>query len=316
MGLGLGLDVGGTQSRWALADSHGNVLADGTAGSFNGQQIHTAAGREHIARQLDELHQAIRLLRGASALSVWAGVTGHDGAGGWGRTPEAPPHGGPALADHLAHCLGGASVVVRLFNDVELAHRVSLDPGAGYLVYSGTGCIATYVDERGALHRVGGRGETLGDDGSGYWIGSQALRLIWRAEDEQPGFVERSALARALFDAVGGPQWEDTRRFMEVSSRGDVGRLALTVAAVAEQDAMAEGILQRAGQELARLARLLIERHGQRPVCVTGRASALHPVLQSAFEHALPMGTVVDRRTLRVHVDAAVKAARESIRLA
>lgn len=306
MRLGLGLDVGGTQCRWALADAQGQVVQEGLAGSFNGQQVHTKAGRDHIHQALASVRHVVQTasaaVAGSSAtasggqpalVAAWAGVTGFDG------------QGGEALQVHLARCLGLSPGALQLYNDVELAHRVSLSKGSGYLVYAGTGCIATYLDAQDQLHRVGGRGETLGDDGSGYWIGCQALKAVWRAEDEDPGYVQDSLLAQALFQAVGGASWEDTRRFMHLASRGDVGRLALAVAAVADQDPLARGLLQSAGLELGRLAALLIRHHGPRPVWLAGGAFELHPLLQSSMVHGLPEGTRVQRLKLAAHRGAA-----------
>ena len=42
------------------------------------------------------------------------------------------------------------------------------------------------------------------DAGGGYWIGREALRRLWRREDEQPGAWRESALARRLFAVVVG----------------------------------------------------------------------------------------------------------------
>jgi len=302
--LGLGLDVGGTQCRWALADARGQVTQEGIAPSFSGQQVHTEAGRDHIAQALSALREVVKashapaaVAGGAATVLAWAGVTGFDG------------HAGEPLQAHMEHCLALAPGALRLYNDVELAHRVSLAKGSGYLVYAGTGCIATYLDEQDRLYRVGGRGETLGDDGSGYWIACQALKAIWRAEDEDPGFCQGSLLAQALFQAVGGSRWEDTRRFMHLASRGDVGRLALAVAAVADQDTLAWGILQSAGLELGRLATLLFRQFGPRPVWLAGGAFELHPLLQSSLAASLPAGIAVSRLNLAAHRCAAIRAA-------
>jgi N-acetylglucosamine kinase-like BadF-type ATPase len=304
--LGLGLDVGGTQCRWALADDQGQVIQEGLAGSFSGQQVHTTAGRDHIAQALAAVRRVVHSAAATAAsatsttsggqpapVAAWAGVTGFDG------------QGGEALQVHLARCLGLVPGALQLYNDVELAHRVSLSKGSGYLVYAGTGCIATYLDGQDRLHRVGGRGETLGDDGSGYWIGCQALKAVWRAEDEDPGYTQDSLLAQALFQAVGGSSWEDTRRFMRLASRGDVGRLALAVAAVADQDPLAQGLLRSAGLELGRLATLLLRHHGPRPVWLAGGAFELHPLLQSSLSDGLPQGTRVTRLKLAAHREAA-----------
>ena len=70
--------------------------------------------------------------------------------------------------------------------------------------------------------------------------------------------------------------------------RGAVGKLALAVAASADVDLVAAGILRTAGQELARLALALTARFGPRPVAVSGRAAELHPMIVEAMRAALP----------------------------
>ncbi|MFZ4650553.1 MAG: BadF/BadG/BcrA/BcrD ATPase family protein [Rubrivivax sp.] len=301
-GLTLGLDVGGTQSRWALARPGGPVLAEGTAGGFSGQQVLTELGRSQIEHELRVMGEAAAAaaaaLGGGPVQRVWAGVTGYDAASG------------PALGELLAAALALPAQAVRLHNDVELACRLCFAPGAGYLVYAGTGSIGVFVDEAGAMHRVGGRGGVLGDEGSGWWIAREALAAVWRHEDEQPGFLGRSPLAGALLRAIGpgADNWAATRRFVHLASRGEFGRLALAVAAVAEEDALARQILERAGAELARLATLLVRHHGPRPVVVAGRAASLHPLIGQALHAALPDGLACEMRELRTHALAATHA--------
>lgn len=323
--LAVGLDVGGTQTRWALARAGGPVLAEGTVGGFSGQQVLTEAGRAQIAHELRAVAQAVQAAAGADAggapapaaavQRVWAGVTGFDAASG------------PALGELFAATLGLPRAAIRLHNDVELACRLCFAPGGGYLVYAGTGSIGVFVDEAGAMQRVGGRGGVLGDEGSGWWIAREALAAVWRREDEQPGFLGGSALAGALLRAIGpGTEvrevraardardaWDATRRFIHVASRGEFGRLALAVAQVADEDALARQVLERAGAELARLATLLVRRHGRRPVVVAGRAAGLHPLIGQALHAALrdtaPEGLACEMRELRTHVLAAVRAA-------
>src|SRR3989454_9289676 len=47
--------------------------------------------------------------------------------------------------------------------------------GPGILVNAGTGSIAYARDPAGELHRAGGDGWQLGDEGGGYWLGGRAL---------------------------------------------------------------------------------------------------------------------------------------------
>lgn len=298
--VGLGLDAGGTQTRWALALASGQTLAEGAVAPFSGQQAHSAQGRQAIAQALAEIRQALGREMLPVPAALWAGVTGHD------------EQSGSALRHLLQEALALPDGDIHLYNDVELACRLCFAPGQGHVVYSGTGSIGVFVDAAGAMHRVGGRGSLLGDEGSGHWIARQALAQVWRHEDDAPGSAACSALAQALFERVGGPTWDDTRRFIHLSDRGALGALALAVAQVADVDAGARRLLSQAGEELARLARLLIARHGQRPVVVCGRAALLHPEIEACLRRGLPAGTACEFRTLQPHRDAAVRAATAS----
>lgn len=321
-GGGLGLDVGGTETRWALADAQGQVLGEGRAAGFSGTQVHEEAGRAGVRAALAEVAAGVaRLTAQALAradtaaagrpadgaapvntgnLRIWAGVTGHD------------PQAGEALSACFVQTLGCRPEALELDSDIALLARVAFAPGEGVVVVAGTGSVAVHRDAQGRLHRVGGRGALLGDEGSGHAIAREALAAVWRHEDEAPGFIGRSVLAQELLDAVGGRDWAHTRRFAYggATSRGDFGRLALAVARAADRDPMARAILERAGAELARLATLLVQRHGTRQVRVCGRVPQLHPAIAHTLRARLPEGVVCTLQQLAVHREAAVQAAR------
>jgi N-acetylglucosamine kinase-like BadF-type ATPase len=96
---------------------------------------------------------------------------------------------------------------------------------------------------------------------------------------------------------------------MHLASRGDVGRLAVAVAAVADHDDLARRVIVQAGEELARLAQLLIRHHGLHPVGYTGGAFDLHPLLAATMVNKLPANAVVRRLNIAAHRGAALKAA-------
>ena len=298
--LGLGLDAGGTATRWALADAAGRVLAQGAAAGFSGLQMADAAGQRAIEAVLRGIaQQAAAHGRVAAAC---AGVTGFDG-------DQAGP-----LAGLVAGVLSVPAGRVQLYNDIELACRAAFKPGEGILVYAGTGSVAAFIDAQGVSHRAGGRGGLIDDGGSGYWIAREALRRVWRREDEEPGAWQRSPLAQRLFEAVGGSDWSHTRAWVYGASRGQLGGLALAVASAAEEDPEALEILQRAGEELARLALALIRRHGAHPVALAGRAFDLHPCMARVVARALPEGLVRGRVDVDAHL-AAARLAAASLRL-
>ncbi|MGZ8339773.1 MAG: N-acetylglucosamine kinase [Telluria sp.] len=294
-GLGLGIDAGGTQTRWALAGADGGIVAEGHVAGLSALQMGSTDGRQRVYDNFKEL-AAAALVHGRPA-RVSAGLTGFGGDGA-------------QLQQWLGELLGLDPAAVTFCNDIEIAYLDNFKRGEGYLVYAGTGSIGAWIDTDGEFHRAGGRGVVLDDGGGGFWIAREALRHIWRAEDEQPGCWQQSPMARAVFDYIGGSDWSQSRQFIYGQERGEVGKLALAVASTCDTDPVAARILQEAGRELARLANALARRFGPRPVVLAGRASALHPSIVTAMRHALPAQTQLTHTVGHPHYAAARIAAR------
>jgi glucosamine kinase len=294
--LGLGIDAGGTQTRWALASPDGAIVAEGHAAGLSALQMGSAAGRQIVRATFAMLAQAV-LTHGRPS-RVRAGLTGFGGDG-------------EQLQRWLSELLGLGSRAIALCNDIEIAYLDSFAPGEGYLVYAGTGSIGAWIDKDNVFHRAGGRGVTLDDGGGGFWIAREALRQIWRNEDEYPGVWRLSPMACAVFAHIGGDDWSLSRQFIYGQERGEVGKLALAVAATADTDPAAAAILHAAGQELARLAKALTARFGARPVVLAGRASGLHPIIAAAMRAALPADTAMTQTVGHAHYAAARLAAKD-----
>jgi N-acetylglucosamine kinase-like BadF-type ATPase len=262
--------------------------------------MNTDEGRQRIRDTLAELARDV--LATGRPLGVYAGLTGFS-------------EGGDPLRTLIADALGLMPNEVSLGSDIEIAYLDLFKPGEGYVVYAGTGCIAAFIDERGQLHRAGGRGAILDDAGGGFWIACQALRHIWRAEDERPGSWEQSPMAVAVFKRIGGSDWPRSREFIyggnSAESRGEIGKLALAVAEVADVDPAAEEILSEAGRELARLARAMLSRFGPRQVALSGRVVELHRLIEKSMRLALPLSTQLQVRGSEAHLAAARVAAKQ-----
>jgi N-acetylglucosamine kinase-like BadF-type ATPase len=297
LGLGLGIDAGGTETRWALAAPDGSIVAQGRVAGLSALQMGNAGGRELVHGTFAKLAQAV--LAAGRPVGVRAGLTGFGGDG-------------EQLQRWLSELLGVPTRAIEFCSDMEIAYLGSFVPGEGYLVYAGTGSIGAFIDHDGQFHRAGGRGVLLDDGGGGFWIAREALRHVWRNEDEHPGRWVESPMARAVFEYIGGSDWSLSRQFIYGQERGQVGKLALAVAATADKDPAAAGILREAGRELARLALALTNRFGPRPVALSGRAAELHPMIAAAMRGALPAGMVLAQTASEAHLAAARLAAHPS----
>ena len=121
-------------------------------------------------------------------------------------------------------------------------------------------------------------------------------------------------MAQEIFKRIGGSDWAHTRQFVygaaNEAARGEIGKLALAVASVADTDPAARRILESAGRELARLGRAMTLRFGPRRVTLSGRVALLHPAIAEAMRASLPESTPLDVKTSEAHCAAARIAAR------
>lgn len=288
----LGIDMGGTASRWVLLDGTGTEHARGRAPGGTGL-IGDPGHRQRFIAALEELRAALP----CTPLRAHLGLTGV----GFARDP--------AVDALCAQALGLQAGRVRHENDMELAYRAAFGHGPGHLVLAGTGSVAMTRAVDGTALVIGGHGALIDDGGSASWIALRALRLVLRARDAgQDGGV----LAERLFAAVGGTGWEAVRRYVYAGDRGRIGLLARAVAGAAEQgDAQARTLLLEAADELARLARILIARAGSAPLVFTGGVLDLSADIGDRLRAVLAE-EAPQLRTL----DAALAAARTALEAA
>jgi glucosamine kinase len=300
--IALGIDAGGTTTRWIAIDTSRSTLAEGKVAGLSALLLHNSLGVEKLRTAFAEIASTIAPLRAqAHRLRVCGGFTGIDS-----HSPE--------LAALISQALAIDAADVAILSDIEIAYRGAFKPGEGYIVYAGTGSIAAFVDNADTLQRAGGRGVGLDDGGGGYWMAREALRRIWRREDEQPGEWRHSPLACAIFERIGGSDWDRSRTFFYSKERGEIGLLALAIKETADADPLSREILRGAGIELARLANAMIARYGVRPIALAGRATKLHPIIEATFRERVPNQKVVfvDLSAQQTAAELALANARET----
>ncbi|CAN5781431.1 N-acetylglucosamine kinase [soil metagenome] len=270
--IGLGIDAGGSSSRWLLLSSTGAVLGEGRGGPLTGH-IFSADEQDEQLDRFVEILAAARAVHPPDALV--AGITGL--------------HPGTVAAElfrrAVMETLGLDVQRAVLDNDMHVAFASAFGPGEGVLVYAGTGSVAYHETVTGEIVRAGGYGYLIDDSGAGYWLGHRALRALFRQVDAAGGPSD-TPLAGALYARLGSRVWSDIMPVVYGGGRSFVASLAPAIAAAERAgDEVARDILKRAGAELARLAQVVQGRLGAvLPVAFAGGVTRLSPVLTESLE--------------------------------
>ncbi|HTY05151.1 MAG TPA: BadF/BadG/BcrA/BcrD ATPase family protein [Gemmatimonadales bacterium] len=239
----LGVDAGGSHTSVVLADSRGTVLArvDGPASAMRpgGAQKSTAVIADTVRRAAAQA--------GCPLPAAWMGV----GAAGAGRDVEQGE-----LEDALT--TAGLAEQVRVVSDGEAALRSAFGTAPGMLISAGTGSIAYARDPAGRLHRAGGYGWQMGDEGGGYWLGRRALAAAGAQRD---GRGEGSTLGARLLGALGLRDFDDLVRWAATATPAQVAGLAPHVVnAARDGERVAQGIINDGAMALGDLVRALLPR--------------------------------------------------------
>ncbi|WEK13197.1 MAG: BadF/BadG/BcrA/BcrD ATPase family protein [Candidatus Microbacterium phytovorans] len=190
-----------------------------------------------------------------------------------------------ADADALAQLLGDTSIRrVLLAHDSTTAFLGALGDRRGAVVAAGTGVVTLAVGHTDVA-RVDGWGHTMGDAGSGFWIGREVLAAVMRAYDGR-------GAETSLTDAVTAvwPSLPDAYITLQ-AERDWVRRVASFARAAGEHaeagDAVAGSIIERAARELATSVTTGLRRVGADDdpaarVCTVGGVFR-SPLLRAAF---------------------------------
>jgi N-acetylglucosamine kinase-like BadF-type ATPase len=121
---------------------------------------------------------------------------------------------------------------------------------------SGTGSVAVARTGDGTIHRRGGYGWQIGDEGGGFAIGRAALAAVARAHD---GRSPQTGLQKALLAASPVKEFDQLIRWTLSADPAEIAALAPVVFQLAAQgDQVAQQIVSGAAEDLAQLASSLL----------------------------------------------------------
>jgi len=163
----------------------------------------------------------------------------------------------------------------------------------GVMVIGGGGSVAYGRTSSGEAARVGGWGHLLGDEGSGFWIGLQAIKAVLKS---RAGVTPKTALEERVMQRFGTD--DDRQVIREVYSasfsEAEVAGMVPLVASVAQDgDETAAGILDEAADHLAGIALAVLRRLGDLAVYPSGGIFRA-PTMRERFERTLAPSEVRD----------------------
>src|SRR5438094_8999039 len=162
----LGIDAGGTKTVCLLADEHGTIIAEARGPGAN---LH-AGGELAVEKVLHEVMEEAIGERSVSPAAICLGMAGVD------REDEE------RTVRAIMRRIGHKSRVL-VVNDALIALVAGARDAPGIVIIAGTGSIVYGRNADGEAARAGGWGHIIGDEGSGYWIGREALAAVMRAAD-------------------------------------------------------------------------------------------------------------------------------------
>ncbi len=267
----LGVDGGGTNTEFLIADSEGKTLAryKGNASTYHqiGLDSFTKIISNGIETVLSKANLCLNDIKGAAL-----------GLGAFGEVKKDELK----MRDSIFSILG--SIPTHLVNDVVVAWAGALDMKPGINVVSGTGSIAYGRSDAGLEDRCGGWGPEIGDEGSAFWIGQKAISTFSMQSD---GRRKKTALYQLIKN-----HFSISNDFQMVSIRPDLGRrdvaalseICYQAAQMEDQDAIF--IFRKAASKLVEIAYPLVQKLNlDHPVIVsgTGGVFAAKPYLTDAF---------------------------------
>jgi len=248
--LVLGADGGGTKTTGLLADRQGNVVAE-LRGEGSNQFV---IGMDNTAQNLAELIAGLAAAAHRPVGSIGRAVLG---LAGMGAVRDRQILTGAIQARLQA--MGLPSVPLAIETDGRVALEGAFNGGPGIVVVAGTGSVIMGKSARGEAISIGGWGRVIGDEGSGYFIGLQALKAVSRDID---GRGEAGRLRVSLASRFG---LDSRERIIAAVYREkfDIPSIAPAVLDAADAgDAVALGILSHASDELSKQIVAAIHRLG------------------------------------------------------
>jgi glucosamine kinase len=263
----IGVDIGGTSTRAVATNVAGEVVGRGESGGANpnSHPVEVAAARvtEAVVGALADPGSAVSCVLGMAGVSKMS-----------------DPVVATEFHDRLTSV--GLTCPIVVVSDAEVAYASATDEPNGTVVVAGTGSIAAQIEGWRRVRTVGGFGWLLGDEGSAFWLGREAVRTtLWTL---QAG-ASLTPLALAVLGEAGLAEADLDGLYPKLITAVNaeppirLARFASLVSDHADTDPLAKEIVRGAADLLAGQAKAVRTPGETTPIVLMGSvASAESPV--------------------------------------
>lgn len=228
MKFAAGIDGGGTSTKLICRTAGGAVIDERKFGPFNINSI----GEDGLRSLLDEILGHLRSLGDCEALCIGAAGTGN------ARVREV-----------VGEAMAKAGIEKwKLLADYDIALHGALNGKPGMAVIAGTGSVCIGRNAAGQTVKVGGWGHLIGDEGSGYSLGRDAVMAVTREID---GYGVPTSMREAVKEYFDPDVRSEVVSYVYGGDKSRIAALAhIVLNEAARGDKAATDILDRNVREL------------------------------------------------------------------
>ncbi len=238
MAFYIGLDGGGTKTKCVIVDEQMNVLSELVGGPSN----FLVFGVDEVTESLFNLITDSIKQAGINTSEIASVLLGTAGAG---RREDAE-----RLEKSFIQKVTEANLPIKKFvveSDARIALEGAFSGKLGSILIAGTGSIMFGKDPQGNIHRVGGFGRILGDEGSGFHIGRSGLTAIAKQFDGRGESTKLTTLLKEKFSIANSKELI----LAVYKNNFDIPTVApLVIQAAEEGDSICKAIIQTEVDEL------------------------------------------------------------------
>lgn len=234
----IGIDGGGTKSKCVITDSNLKPIFETTGGPSNFLMLGTEKVAETILGLIIQCVNNLNINYDDIAAIVL-------GTTGGGRKSDAED-----LEKAVTHLAAHKRILLNKFqveSDARIALEGAFSGKPGSILIAGTGSIMFGKDSKGIIHRVGGFGRFIGDEGSGFRLGKKGLNSVAKEFDGRGNKTFISVLLKEKFK-IESPENLITEIYR---NNFDIASVApLVIEAGEKGDKIAQHIIETEADEL------------------------------------------------------------------